>query len=676
MTEPPSDKTPIEETPKPKRGKWRIVLFILPLLWLVTAPLIPSMTAAVYGHRREMPPEKAFSFRNTTAAFKAPVFLLGYYVGPIGAVIGMPIGVLCMPAGLVADLLEVPGNIATTHEYKSTPPLSYLIQKRDNVRLAERLEGGASPNARSKNDKGYDALPLWQAINSRNWEAFELLLAHGAVIDRSLAGEMSNHFGICAGEDVLPYYKRLYEAFPDYPYPTSGYPGDCLIEQYCLQYYGRAEQVSENPVVDEMLQILLEHHFDPNGKALPQSSKTALDYLIFKTPTMAAERRERLVALMRQHGALRYPELAASGAPKLTPLAIDVECVPAFAPVVEMLKYTGLPELYRFSTTYDGVEGAVLVVDIGLKRSKKGQSIDFRQPMEEAHGLLHRPNIPEGVTVDMSLDVPVFVRMVLTLPGQKTPSRLAAFPEEALPVYKAVLCEEWFTLPTCEIYIESYTRERWRQYPREYLQIRKIAANYVRPADQQDPALNHLLKAFMNLDKLPPANVRNDSALDVGKVRGDGAPTSEQKSPARENPCGASVQQDCWFRRLQYHALLQDDIAVLPRLACLDDGESLLRAVVEGEALQTARLAARNLLADGDIRHVQTVALDGRHHQHGMLDVGVQREERHHAAQQVVDAEAVRADDLRPEAVGGEVRVREDDAVAVPHLAERLEQFR
>ena len=213
---------------------------------------------------------------------------------------------------------------------------------------------------------------------------------------------------------------------------------------------------------------------------------------------MAAERRERLVALMRQHGALRYPELAASGAPKLPPLPIDVEYDPAFAPVVEMLKYTQSPELYKFSTAYDGAEGPVLVVDIGLKRSKAGQSIDFRQPMEEAHGLLHRP-IPEDVTVDMSLDVPVFIRMVLTPSGQKTPSRLAAFPAETIPIYKAVLCEEWFTLPTCEIYIASYTRERWRQYPREYFQLRKIAANYVRPADQQDPALRHVLDEFMKL---------------------------------------------------------------------------------------------------------------------------------------------------------------------------------
>ncbi len=471
-------------------------------------------------------PPKPISFRHTEGAFGVPFALTvllvhdtcgkyaGYAVMPVGAVLGAA----CAPLGLAVDLLEVPVNIADMIKYKLNPPLGYLIETGDYARLVKQLEGGANPNAYFSTDR-YPGYPpaLEVAVNTRNREALEILLAHGATMPQALADAMvASPYGFYhhyrQKEDILPFFKRLFDAFPDYPYHECGHgSAKSLILEYCLFFYAdERRHVSENPVVDELFQTLLERKFDPNYLNPDKHNRlrmTALDCLLFQTPNLAPERRKKLVALMRQHGALRYPEIVQRN-PDMSPLPIDgVQYDPAFAPVVEMLKYTTTPQLYRFSTDYPDMEGPVLVIDFGKYKDPKDKStLFFRRTLEEAREdkASPRPSIEKGQKIDMDFEVPVRLRMVLTLPGRKRPTRITLHGAgSGRFIYEQALHEDWFTLPTCEIYVERAVTNLhlWSgMAPSEALLVMELANNYM----TQSSSLNHVLEALMNLDKLPP----------------------------------------------------------------------------------------------------------------------------------------------------------------------------
>ncbi len=57
------------------------------------------------------------------------------------------------------------------------------------------------------------------------------------------------------------------------------------------------------------------------------------------------------------------------------------------------------------------------------------------------------------------------------------------------------------------------------------------------------------------------------------------------------------------------------------------------------------------------------VVLNRSHHQHRLHDVVVQLEKRHHTIEQVVNAETIRADDLRSNTIGWKMCVCEKDVV-------------
>lgn len=420
--------------------------------------------------------------------------------------VAVPLGLVGGAVGLAIDVVLLPNTLCGIYTYAMRPPLGYCIQQKDNAMLLKRLEGGADPNATYDDRHEWYPIPLKVAIESRNLEAFEILLAHGAAIQKALWNDGFGH-GFQADYyhvELLPFYKRLLEAFPDYPFNEGS---TSLIQRYCERHY--VTRPSEAPVVDEMLEVMLERGLDPNfvydARSYPLKA-TALDCLLFQTGGMAPERRERLVALLRRHGALRLPEIWQKD-PEKPSLSIEgIAYDPAFAPVVEMLKYTSWPpQFYRFSTEYPGVEGPVLVVDFGRRKEPDGKGeIVFRQTLEEARNGEdgYRPSINEGVTIDMAFEVPVRMRMVLTLPGRRMPSRLEGFPHNAKFIYKAAMREEWLTFPTCEIYVEhAKTIHNWWQPPELGL-VLWHGENYARQKDKAN--LHHVLDVFMHLDRIPP----------------------------------------------------------------------------------------------------------------------------------------------------------------------------
>lgn len=503
-------KTAAAEAPQPaQRHRWCILLFILLPLGLI----FQTCNASVDREVRQGPP-KVFTLRHTTNAFKFPMFFTVLFGGqaalPIAVPVGVAAGVITLPFALVADVAAIPGNLLEAAGYEAAPPLGYLIETGDNARLAERLEAGADPNAYFSENRRYYPIPLEQAIRKRNYEAFEILLAHGAAMQKQL---WDDGFGGGFGHndfyhvELLPFYRRLLEAFPDYPF-NEGYYAKSMVQRYCEYHY--VTHPSEAPVVDEMLEVMLERGLDPNcvcDARLYPLKATALDCLLFQTEGMAPERRERLVALLRRHGALRLPEIW-QGDPEKPSLSIEgIAYDSAFAPVIEMLKYTSCAPFYRFSTEYPGVEEPVLVVDFGrYKDSKAKGEIVFRQTLEEA-----RNGSPpeEDMNIDMAFEVPVCMRMVLTLPGRKVPSRLEALPRKGRYVYEGKMWEEWLTFPTCEIYVEHAKtfHGSWQPTP-ELWYVLWHGANYAKQEDKS--RLHHVLDVFMHLDRIPPPGAEKE----------------------------------------------------------------------------------------------------------------------------------------------------------------------
>jgi hypothetical protein len=179
------------------------------------------------------------------------------------------------------------------------------------------------------------------------------------------------------------------------------------------------------------------------GEGGNPDNKTPLD-VVMENDAMETAAKDRLIAAMRAHGAKTYSETH-NLEPSVKRLKTDgLSISPIFQPVVDILKESKKADLFSLSDSYPGVDGPVLVIDSPRVEMFKGEqnlrmNINFRRRISRTEW----SDPPE------ILEVPAMYRIVLTPPGRRLPSRRP----QGMPTERG-FWEAWYTLPTCEMYIE------------------------------------------------------------------------------------------------------------------------------------------------------------------------------------------------------------------------------
>ncbi len=405
----------------------------------------------------------ALYFAGTRAVVELP--------GGLGAekAIGIALLSVAIPCEIVADILFLPYDTARHLHYVCHPPLNELILKNDLHTLAKRLANGDDPNFVDFRFNGLNgkrpSYPLMTAFGQKRLEAFKILLDYGAEVPLMLFRTPSSQ--------ELDFLKA---ALPKgiTPEKLKSREGSIILSE--LLSRAKNWHLHEEHIFNDLfpvLSFLLDCGFPPNRVIEEYNSilehHTALDYLLEAEPS---ENRDKLVALMRSHGAKTFAELDAMNPHEVLLPAIDPkECAECFKPVMNILLQAGKDEKhgghYRFSASYPGIEGPHVVVDVPWRNSDE---LSFRKYVE----IHHRKTPTQWELHGEPFDIPAYLRLVLTPPGVRVPSRLSA----DLPK-KDVLLEEWHTLPTCELYIERspniYFSHRQRDIEQEIASILALA---------------------------------------------------------------------------------------------------------------------------------------------------------------------------------------------------------
>ena len=115
---------------------------------------------------------------------------------------------------------------------------------------------------------------------------------------------------------------------------------------------------------------------------------------------------------------------------------------PQFQPVVDVLKNSVDAAGYRISDKHPTIAGPILVIDYLPAKVKNKKS--YFETIQ-----VHRRKSPTEWNQELEpLEIPASCRIILTDKGKKLPSQLS----DDLPK-QMVIREQWFSLPTCEMYI-------------------------------------------------------------------------------------------------------------------------------------------------------------------------------------------------------------------------------
>ena len=427
--------------------------------------------------------------------------------------------VVDFPLEFVLDTTLLPVDLGLYTYYCSNPPLDTYLASNDLKGLEEKLKKGVSPNVISPWFLKNQPL-LYQAYLNHNEEAFELLLNYGAKVPIELLQVEANlddyTYRIlqrvfrngCPKELQRPTEDELRTGSNAVNYRNEQLKG--CFSYWILKYLMDKDHASPNDklLVDVMV-LLLENGFSPNdwenmrGELHFSSSNwNPLDVVMANTAMDSAEK-ERLITAMRKHGAQTYRESI-----NLPP---SESISPMFQPFMDAIAQIHIDPYsshfsptssFRYSDTYPGVEGPVLVIDIPF----------IRNLPDNQKEVLFRKSIPYHRRVSATewnqereyLEVPEKCRIVLTPLGKRLPSRRP----QGMPTQRG-FWEAWLTLPTCEMYIE-YAKDEYKWFGRQCVrdENRDMLQKLIYASAKYKPELTENLK-------LPAEEVQAGSPLDI-----------------------------------------------------------------------------------------------------------------------------------------------------------------
>ena len=384
----------------------------------------------------------------------------GYYIIGDGAEL---IVLFSFPFEFIADTVLLPFDLALTVLYNLDKPLNELIREKEKSlkALKRRLDKGEDPNFidtrykapyRDNKNRRNPGPPILEAVKQSNMEAFIALLDHGAEVPLEIFHDMARYNWYEYGRAVLA------RGFPREV--TESYAAQNIVSHEIWKAFHDNDSVSDDEFeyAYSTVKLFLEKGFPPNAKESIsiyydnesctfkyRRNANSLD-IVQKHKGLSQEQKEKFVNLLRKHGAKSSSELDTIQLPS----KIDVEGIPEmFKPAADIFLKSNRKSYYRFSTSYPGVDGPVLVVDGGREccfNEERWKMTMIYRTMTYVH---HRETPTRWSQTGIPFEIPIDFRVVLTPKGVRIPSRIHG----DMPT-KGVIQEEWLTLPTCEAYIE------------------------------------------------------------------------------------------------------------------------------------------------------------------------------------------------------------------------------
>ena len=356
------------------------------------------------------------------------------------------------PLELVADIVCLPIDFVLLAYYLADPPLASLVEHNQLNRLERALKNGADPNKIDERFGPYT--PLWQARTSHNAKAFQILLENGAQLPSECQGiryhEDDREITLLALRHGLP---ETWAKDRNSKFTVNEWVSYWIKECNAIK-----PDLQKKQQLFEIIELLLKHNFPVNSlyrssdvnslytrsDCENETMKTALDRVLLNR-YLFPENKNKMAPLLREYGAKTYLELVAED-PSLPHLDLNgIDVPPQFHPVVDVLKNSVDAAGYRISDKHPTIVGPVLVIDYLPSSSAKNKKPYFETIQ------VHRRKSPTEWNQELEpLEIPASCRIILTDKGKKLPSRLS----DDLPK-QIVIREQWFSLPTCEMYIAS-----------------------------------------------------------------------------------------------------------------------------------------------------------------------------------------------------------------------------
>ena len=395
----------------------------------------------------DMQPPKRFYAGTKTATLATSFIMSGFKREPIATTLFSVPLIIDYPLEVVADTLLLPLDGLLYLRYNKRPPLDKYLHDNDLEGLKARLEKGADPNVVSSWFI-YKQPVVLTALQNQQEDFFNLLLSHGAKLTFRILDCPYD------GKIAIVRIGMLNKAF------ANGCPPELLkdkraqyvVSEWILKILEIPYRATSNDkALADFLIMLMDFGFSPKewevGHGGTPDCSTALD-IVLRNYAMETEAKDRLVAAMRAHGAKTYDELHNRG-PQPSRLKTDgVTIAPMFRQVVDILKDSYEAEHLRLSDKWDGVDGPVLVIEkpaYGWNSSNTEKEWLFSKTVK----FRRRISQTEWSGETESIDAPAAYRIVLTEHGRRMPSRRP----NGMPSQRG-FWEAWYTLPTCELYVE------------------------------------------------------------------------------------------------------------------------------------------------------------------------------------------------------------------------------